>query len=143
MSAQAFGQGNIFWVTDATNLSRNRIRDAVAKSALETARRLGFQAVYQSPGLPEFSVWVIPNEGGNTMALLGGIEIGQTLELLIPRQVDFPPTDGLVPGARMKVGGKWFACDIRYSLETPEMSPTFTAARRRLDFTVEVDGSDV
>lgn len=142
MTAQAYFQGNVFWVTDATNLSRNRIRDAVAKSTLETCKRLGFQIDYQSPGLASVALWALPNEGGTTLSLLGG-EVGTGMELLIPRQVDFPPVDGLVPGARAKIGDDWFALDIRYSMETPDMSPVFFASCRRLDVTVEVDGSDV
>lgn len=143
MSAQAYGQGQIFWVTNATNITRNRIRDAVAKSALETCRRLGFQVNYQSPGCAAVTLWAIPNEGGDTMSLLGNTEIGQTMELLIPRQTDFPPPDGLVPGARIQIGDTWYATDIRYPMENADMSPTFMASLRRLDVTVEVDGGDV
>jgi len=135
--------GNIFWVTDASNMTRIRIRDRVALAAMRTARKLGFQALYQSPDRDAVSIWVVPDESQETMNMLGG-EVG-TISLVVhaPRQVDFPPIDGMVPGARVGINGVWFAVDARWGTETIHLAPVFTLILRRLDISVEIDGAEV
>jgi hypothetical protein len=135
--------GNIFWVSDSTNLTRVRIRDRVANAAMRTAKKLGFQAQYQSPGRDAFSIWVVPDESNESLSMLGGETGTITLVLHVPRQVDFPPIDGMVPGARVGVNGVWFAFDARWGTETIHLAPVFTLMLRRLDISVEVDGEGV
>jgi hypothetical protein len=138
-----YGMGNLFYVSDATNLTRVRIRDNVSRATLRVAHRLGFEAVYESPDRLPFNIWVIPEESSESAGMLGGETGTVALTVHVPRQVDFPPEDGIVPGARVGINGVWFAFDIRWATETIDLAPVFTMNLRRLDISVEYDGADV
>lgn len=140
----AFSQGNVFYVSDETNLTRNRIRDAAAKVAMCSAQRFGFQARYQEPGgAAATTVWVIADENNKSLGMMRG-ETGTTsITLHAPRQTDFPPTGGFTPGARCFVGAVPFACNISHQFESADNAPIFRLDLERLDVSVEIDDSDV
>ena len=142
--AEAFSFGNVFWVSDETNLTRNRIRDAAAKAALCSAIRFGFQAEYQAPGdASAVSIWVIPDENNKGLNMMRG-ETGTTsMTLHAPRQTDFPPTGGFLPGARLIVADQNFACNVSHQFETPDQAPIFRLDIERLDISAEIDGTDI
>jgi hypothetical protein len=136
--------GNLFYVSDETNMTRVRIRDNVAGAAMRIAQRLGAQVTYQSPGRGAISLWAVLDNSDISMSMLGGEAGTLHLQIHLPRQSDWPPSDGLVPGARVGINGVWWAVDeIRFGTETIDLSAVFTLSLRRLDITVEVDGTDV
>lgn len=138
-----YALGNLFYITDSTSLCRVRIRDAVANSTMQVCYKLGFQADYQSPGRSAFKIWVVPETTENNLSMLGS-EIGSSFSFLAPRQADFPPSDGFVPGARVGVNGVWYAVEVSYPTESPNYAPTFSLRLNRLDsISVEIDGTDV
>lgn len=144
----ATGLGNLFYLTDMTNITRVRIRDAVANSTLKICYKLGFQGNYQSPGRDAFSIWVVPESVDGNLSMLGS-EVGTTFSVLAPRQADFPPQDAFVPGSRFGIPDRegntvWFDVDVNYPTEDIYYAPTFSLRLHRLnDITVEIDGDDI
>lgn len=134
---------NLFYVTCPYNATRVRIRDGVANSVWQIAQRLGFQCEYQSPGCEAITLWAVPTETQESAMMFGGETGTITLDINIPRQPGFPPPDGIVPGGRIKVAGVWFAYDARWPTETIDLAPVFNFHLRRLDISVEIDGTDV
>ena len=135
--------GNLFYLTDLTNITRIRIRDAVANSTLIVCQRLGFQAQYQTAGRAAVTIWVVPENTEANLSMLGS-EVGTSFSVLAPRQADFPPMDGFAPGSRVGINGVWFDVHVSYPTEDVYYAPTFSMKLYRMDdMTVEIDGTDV
>lgn len=139
----SIGMGNLFYLTNLTNVCRVRIRDAVANSTLKVCYKLGFQADYQTTGRAAIKIWVVPETTDSNLSMLGS-EVGQSFSVLAPRQADFPPMDGFAPGSRVGIGGVWYDVHVSYPTEDIYYAPTFSMRLYRMnDLTVEIDGTDV
>jgi hypothetical protein len=141
-AATGIGLGSTFWVTAADDRRRMRMRDRTAGGALRVARRMGFQIAYQSPGLQQINLWAIPETFSRSTSMLGG-EVGTTVgKITVPRQADFPPYDGIEPGAKVWIDGVPYGADISWNAESEDMSAAFVMDLRRLDVSVELDDED-
>ena len=142
-AGSATGNGNLFYLTNLTNITRIRIRDAVATSTLKVCYKLGFQADYQTAGRAAIKIWVVPETTDSNLSMLGS-QVGQSFSVLAPRQADFPTLDGFAPGSRLGINGTWYDIDVSYPTEDIYYAPTFSMKLYRMnDVTVEIDGVDV
>ena len=115
-------------------MNRQRIRDRAAAAALRAARRVGVEIEFKNPSDPFVSFWGYVVGNNRTIGLLGGLTDMDELEVVIPRQTNFPPA-AFNPGAEIrypKTSGNVFAVeDAIGDNEDINQSSTFRLSCRR------------
>jgi len=79
-------------------MNKTRLRDAAARAALRIAKRAGVQVVFQNVGDAELTLWALIEESSRGAGVENNVDAYDTV-IVIPRQTNFPPTNGILTGS--------------------------------------------
>jgi len=92
-------------------MNKTRIRDRAARAALRIAKRAGVTVTFQNPGAIALTGLYAFIESSVRGAGVNGNVDAYDVQVLIPRQTNFPPTTGISTGATCTVGTRKYAVE--------------------------------